>query len=58
MNDEREIYAMKPEVKAMNDLLDALSELAARGWTAREISNALERALPAIPRPTIEILIA
>jgi hypothetical protein len=57
MNDEREIYAMKPEVKAMNDLLDALSELAARGWTAREISNALERALPAIPRPTIEILI-
>lgn len=57
MKDEREIYAMKPEVKAMNDLLDALSELAARGWTAREISNALERALPAIPRPTIEILI-
>jgi len=48
---------MKPEVKAMNDLLDALSELAARGWTTREISKALERALPAIPRPTREILI-
>ncbi len=57
INDEREMYAMKPEVKAMNDLLDALSELAARDWTAREISKALERALPAIPRSTIEILI-
>jgi len=57
MNDEREIYAMKPEIKAMNDLLDALSDLAARGWTAPEISQSLERALPAVPRSTIEILI-
>jgi hypothetical protein len=57
MNDEWEIYVMKPEIKAMNDLLDALSGLAARDWTAQEISKALGRALPAIPRPAIEILI-
>jgi hypothetical protein len=57
MNDEWEIYVMKPEIKAMNDLLDALSGLAARDWTAQEISKALRRALPAIPRPAIEILI-
>jgi len=48
---------MKPEVKAMNDLFDALSNLAARSWTTRELSNALERALPTMPRSATELLI-
>jgi hypothetical protein len=48
---------MKPEVKAMNELFDALSGLAARGWSAKELSNALERALPTIPRSAMEVLI-
>jgi hypothetical protein len=51
------MYAMKPEIKAMNDLFDALSALAARGWTTQELSNALERALPTIPRSAMELLI-
>jgi len=55
-NDEQEI-PMKPEVKAMNDLFDALSNLAARSWTTRELSNALERALPTMPRSATELLI-
>ncbi len=56
-NDEREMYGMKPELKAINDLFDALSGLAVRDWTTQELSHALEKALPTIPRSAMELLI-
>ena len=52
---------MKPEIKAMNDLLDALTELAGSLATShdtaiRGIERAIERALPGFPRQSTEIL--
>jgi len=52
---------MKPEIKAMNDLLDALTELAgslatSHGSTIRGIEKAIDRALPGFPRQSVEIL--
>lgn len=41
----------------MNDLLDTLTKSSSHDWRAKDISNALERALPGMPRQGIELLI-
>lgn len=52
---------MKPEIKAMNDLLDALTGLVGSLGTShesaiRDIERAIERALPGFPRQSTELL--
>ena len=48
---------MKPEIKTVNDLLDALNVLSTRAWTPKELSKAIEQALSSLPRSVIEIMI-
>ncbi|MDH7484374.1 MAG: hypothetical protein QHH01_07085 [Spirochaetales bacterium] len=47
---------MKPEQKAVNELLGQLAKLASREWEADEIAHCLDRALPAIPHSVRQAL--
>jgi len=47
---------MKPEVRAINSLLDSLSALAGRAWTEKDLSLAIDRWLPMLPRSAREAL--
>jgi hypothetical protein len=47
---------MKPEVRAINSLLDSLSALAGRAWTEKDLSLAIDKWLPMLPRSTREAL--
>jgi hypothetical protein len=49
---------MKPEIKAANDLLDALNALAHRPWTEHEVVKAVDHALAPLPPSAREAMVS